>query len=341
MVSNKLSFPALFLAAALTLLSAGCAGGRGAGSSGIPVLPKVGGLEKTTLNVAVLPAIDSAGFFVALQEGLFAQEGLTVQYTPAFGDQVIGAQAKGQYDITGMNYVSYIQAQVSHAADLRIIAEGSVLQPGSQVIMAMPGSRITSLSQLRGHVLGVSPDANVGFLLVSSALADNGISALTKGFSANSVMFPTGNFPFPASQPLASGQVAAAILAEPYATQMAEQYGAVTIADLDTGATQQFPVEGYAVTKAWARANPSTLKAFDIALEAGQQIADTDRAAVEAAFVALKDGEGHVDKTTATLMALNNYPLSISASRLQRVADVMREFGFLKQHFDVQTLLTS
>jgi ABC-type nitrate/sulfonate/bicarbonate transport system substrate-binding protein len=56
--------------------------------------------------VAVLPAIDSAGFFVAMHEGLFAQEGLTVNYTAAFGDQVIGGQAKRQYDVTGMNYVS-------------------------------------------------------------------------------------------------------------------------------------------------------------------------------------------------------------------------------------------
>ena len=296
-MSNNLRVRAMLLAVSFALLAAGCSGG-GSGVAGAPALQKAGNLEKTTLNVAVLPAIDSAGFFVAMHEGLFAHEGLTVNYTPAFGDQVIGGQAKGQYDVTGMNYVSYITAQFSHVANLRIIAEGSLLQPGSQVIMAMPKSKITSLSQLKGRVLGVSPDANVGFLLISSRLADNGIAAVTKGFSASSVMFPTGDFPFPASQPLATGKVAAAILAEPYATQMAEQYGAVTIAD-------------------------------------------TNRAAVEAAFVALKDGEGHVDKTTATLMALNNYPLSISTSRLQRVADVMREFGFLKQRFDIRTLLSS
>ena len=36
------------------------------------------GLEKTTINVAVVPAVDSAGFFVALHEGLFKQQCLTV-----------------------------------------------------------------------------------------------------------------------------------------------------------------------------------------------------------------------------------------------------------------------
>ena len=39
-------------------------------------------------------------------------------------------------------------------------------------------------------------------------------------------------------------------------------------------------------------------------------------------------------------MALNIYPLSIDAVRLQRVADVMRQFGFLKQRFDIHQLLS-
>lgn len=344
MLSGKLQVPALLLAASLALLGAGCGtASSSSGTTGVPVLQKVGNLEKTTLNVTVLPAVDSAGFFVAYHEGLFKQEGLTINYSPAFGDEVIGQQAKGQFDITSSNYVSYIQAQVNHVANLRIIAEGSVLQPGDQVIMAMPHSRIQTLADLRGHVLGVSADKNIGFLLVASALTQNGIRmvnpfAKTTGFSANSVMWPKPGFPFPATTPLASGQVAAADMTEPFATQMAQQYGAVTIADLDAGATAQFPIVGYAVTKDWAKNNPNTLLAFQTALRAGQEIADTNRGAVEAAFVALQ-GPGHVDQRTAALMALNNYPLSISDIRLQRVADVMQQFHFLTQHFDIHQLL--
>ena len=129
----------------------------------------------------------------------------------------------------------------------------------------------------------------------------------------NAVTLPADTgFPFPASQPLISGQVQAAIMSEPFATQLAEQYGASVIADTNSGATSQFPMDGYAVTKAWAKANPNTLKAFDTALEAGQQIADTDRQAVEAAYVALPQGQGHVDRRTAAIMALNNYPLGVT-----------------------------
>jgi NitT/TauT family transport system substrate-binding protein len=326
------------LAASLTLLAAGCASGSSA--TGASTLSRVGNLEKTTLNVSVLPAIDSAGFFVALHEGLFAQEGLTVNYSPAPGSEVIAPQVKGQYDITGGNYVSYIEAQLHHQGDLRIIAEGSLLQQGNQLIMTMPSSRIRTLAGLKGHVLGVNADANVGFLLVASVLTERGIAMSTR-FSANSVMFPQTQIPFfELGQALVSGQVAAAIIGEPLASQMEEQYGAVTIADLNLGATEQFPIEGYAVTKTWAKANPNTLKAFLTALQAGQQIADTGRAAVEATFESLKAGQGHVDKPIASVMALETYPLRIDATRLQRVANVMQQLGLLKQHFDIQSMLS-
>ena len=152
--------------------------------------------------------------------------------------------------------------------------------------------------------------------------------------------FPTFSMPYPDASPaLVSGKVAAAVLSEPFVSQAEEKYGAVQLVDLDSGATEQFPVEGYATTASWAQANPHTMKAFLLALEAGQQIADTDRSAVESAFVGLPPGAGHIDRTTAALMALNVYPLGIDAVRLQRVADVMQEFGFLKRRFDVRLLL--
>ena len=341
MMSTKLHVPAVLLATLLALLAAGCGTSGNSSTTGVPALQKVGNLEKTSLNVAVLANLDSAGFFVALHQGLFADEGLDIHYKPAFTDSNIEEQEKGQVDITGMNYVSYIEAQVNHVANLKIFAEGSLLEPGDNVIMAMPQSKERSLESLKGHVLGVNTTANVGFLLVASVLAQNGLAMKsTPGYSAKDVLLPTNqNFPFPASQPLIDGQVTAAIMSEPFASQLAEQNGGTVIADTDSGATSQFPILGYAVTKAWAKANPNTLKAFDIALELGQEIADTDRAAVEAAFVALPPGEGHVDRLTAAVMALSDYPLGITPVRLQRVADVMQQFGFLKKRFDIEQLL--
>jgi NitT/TauT family transport system substrate-binding protein len=142
------------------------------------------------------------------------------------------------------------------------------------------------------------------------------------------------------AQDLADGAIAAATLPEPFASQAEQQYGAVPIADLNQGATSDFPVEGYVVTKQWAKQNPNTLKRFLAALEVGQEISDTDRAAVEQAFEAINGPQnGQVTPGIAAVMALDTYPIGIDATRIQRVADVMYQFGLLKTRFNVSSML--
>ena len=109
---------------------------------------------------------------------------------------------------------------------------------------------------------------------------------------------------------LKSGTINAAMLPEPFASSAEETEGAVPLVDLDQGATTNFAVAGYVVTKQWAQEYPQTLAAFYRALEEGQEIADTNRAAVEAAMEDIKPATLAVDKETAAVMALDNYPVS-------------------------------
>jgi NitT/TauT family transport system substrate-binding protein len=119
-------------------------------------------LEKTDLTVAAVPAIDSAGFLIALNKGLFSAAGLHVTFKPVTSSEsAIADQMKGKYDISAGNYVSYIQAQENHTADLRIVAEGSVMMPGSQAVYTMPGSRIRTLADLEGKTVGVNAPKNI------------------------------------------------------------------------------------------------------------------------------------------------------------------------------------
>src|ERR1700690_3166059 len=158
------------LVIAMVALS-GCGGIAASAGSTSP-----NGLQKTTLNVAVVPAVDSAGFFVALHEGLFSQHGLTIHYPPAISsDEVIDQQVAGQYDITGGNYVFYIQHYVDDHQPLEIIAEGSVMQQGTQAIYTMPDSKIKTVSELKGHLLGINAPLNINYLLAASVLTENGV----------------------------------------------------------------------------------------------------------------------------------------------------------------------
>ena len=286
----------------------------------------------------MVPALDSAGFFVALYAGLFAAEGLHVHFVPATSSEtVIAQQAMGQYDITGGNYVSYIQAQHNWdsgqrasasspgvlAANLDIFAEGSVMEAGAQGIYTMPNSPIKTLAGLKNHTIAINATKNILYLLAASVLAEHGISPTTVKFT---------NLPFPSmATALKSGAISAAVMPEPFASGAEQTEGGVPLVDLNQGATASFPIEGYVVTKQWAAKYPHTLAAFYKALEEGQQIADTSRNAVETAMEDVPAPFG-VSKVTAAVMALDSYPVStgpvgsVDKARLQRVVNVMQQF---------------
>jgi NitT/TauT family transport system substrate-binding protein len=333
---------------AVTALAAGCSSSGGSGVDSIAGnLPtNYGPAEQTTLNVGVVPAMDSAGFFVAQSEGLFAKEGLKIKYSAATSSETaIDQQVKNQLQITAGNYVSYVQYAYAHpSTPLWVISEGSVMQQGAQVIFTMPKSHINTLSELKGKLVGVNAPDNIDYLLGVSVLKENGIdTSLVKFPTAKDKDFATtdGAIPFPSmAGDLASGEIAAAIMPEPFASLAEQQYGAVPLADLNQGATTDFPIEGYVVTKAWAEQNPNTLKRFLAALSAGQEIADTDRSAVEKAFEGLGGApEGQVPSTIAAVMSLDTYPIGLDQARLQRVADVMYQFTLLPSAYNMKNML--
>ena len=178
-----------------------------------------GAPEKTTLNVGVVPAMDSAGFFVALHDGLFAKEGLTINYSPAVSSETaVTQQLDGKLDISAGNYVSYINEAALDHAPIEVVAEGSVMQQGAQTIFTMPSSKITTLAGLKGKLVGVNAPGNIDYLLDVSVLKENGINPQDVKFpngkdSASAQYKDDGAIPFPfMAEDLAHGEMAAATL---------------------------------------------------------------------------------------------------------------------------------
>src|SRR6516162_9775192 len=338
--------PALLVAAGALVLAAGCSSGGSTGAA-----PPV---EQQNLTAAVVPVVDTAGFFIALHDGLFRAEGLNVHFIPAASsattiDQMALSKpgSKSELDITGGGYISYVEAQHNWdkgqrpsaanpgvlAANLAIVAEGALLAPGSGAIYTMPGSRVRTLADLRGKTVAINVPNNTLYLLVATVLSEHGIAP-------SDVHFVTKySFPLMASA-LKAGKIDAAVLPEPYASADEEIYGIVPVIDLDQGATTQFATVGYAATKSWAAAHPKTLAAFDKALGEGQQIADTNRAAVEQAMEDLpsKPLPLGVSKQTASLMTVPYFPIGVDVARLQSEIDLMEEFLRFPP-FNVKSLL--
>jgi NitT/TauT family transport system substrate-binding protein len=298
-------------AAATMVLAAGCSSGSSGGTA-----TTTGKLETTHITVDAFGAIDSAGLWIAQEEGLFAKQGLTVTIIPGTSTQtLVNNQLSGKADISTGDYVTYIQDELQ-GTPLRIIAEASFLQPNVLTLLVPPGSKVTSINALKGKTISVNAPNDIGTLLVDSLLTEHGIPRRDVNINSN-VAFPN------VAKAFQTGATNVAFAPEPFVSLFAQGGGVQELTDLDQGATSNFPIQGYAVTQQWATAHPNTLKAFLTALRQGQQVADTNRGAVE---TAIEKNLG-LTPAQAALVSLPNFPVSLDPTRLQRVVNDLKQFN--------------
>lgn len=276
--------------------------------------------HETSITVAALPSADLAGLYIAQDDGLFAAQGLHVTIKKIASTQtVISGQLNGQVDIGAGSYLAYIEAQAA-GSRFRILAEASTMQPNTRVLVTPKSSSVSSITDLAGRQVGVNGTNSIGTLLVDMLLQENGLTP-------SSVKFVTDPGGFPAEPAdLQADSWGAAYLGEPYVTKAEENNGDRELADLDQGAMQNFPVDGYIATQAWAEKNPGTAAAFNRAIQEGQAIATGDPQRARAA-IAESD---HLPGTLTAVMSMPGFPTGpVNESRMQRTATDMLQFGIL------------
>src|ERR1700759_5698450 len=157
---------------ALVLAGAGCSAGQGTQGAQGP-------LEKPHLVVEDFPSVDSAGLYIAQQEGLFRAQGLDVTIVPVFtsSQQTVTDIEAGKADISSGDYVTYLDDELKGNARLEIIGEASILEPHQLALFVRAGSKILRLRQLVGQKVSVAAHDDIATLLIDSLLADNGVPA--------------------------------------------------------------------------------------------------------------------------------------------------------------------
>lgn len=308
---------------ALTLAGTGCTTSSTAG-----LAAKV---EKPDLQVAAVPAVTNMGLFLAQQNGFFSAEGLRVKIVPVVSStSAITGQLSGMFDVTAGAYVSYILTQSKEPSTIswHILSEGSISQAHSQSVLVLGGSGIRTVADLSGKVVAANILNNVGTLLIKSMLAENNVPL-------SSVKLVEVPFPEMAGA-LTSGKVAAAWFDEPFLSETQVKTGAEPLFDTSQGATAQFPISGYMSTGKWLAKYPETAQAFVRAITRGQTLADANRRASELAVTRSIKG---VDSEVAAILTFDQYPIGIDQVRVQRVANVMHEFGLIKQTFDMSVMM--
>jgi NitT/TauT family transport system substrate-binding protein len=313
--SHVALFTGLLVSAALTV-ACGSSGGNGQ--------------QKTTITVAALPLVDTAGLHIAVQQKFFEAEGLRVQIRPvAQSIQALPALKTGQVDvIAGGNYVTFLQAQEQGTLKLRILAAGAAVAPRFMTVLTMPNSPIKQAKDLEGRTVGVNIRNNIQSLSLNALLKASGVDPAKVKYRA---------VPFPQmGAALQKGQIDAVHTAEPFGTDLQRKLRARVVVDGGSGAAVSgLPVSGYLSTQQFVDKNPKAAAAFQRAISKAQQLATSDRKNVDQVLPTY----ARLDAGTAAALNLPGFPPSLDPAQLQRLADMMLQDGLLKKKIDAGSLV--
>lgn len=281
--------------------------------------------EHTTLHIGTQALIDDAPLFIAQAKRLFAQHGLQVRFEPQPNDAAaIDALKSGKIDLAFASDVSLFK---SAAAGTKLRVQAEAYQAGNTTMAVVVPQQLQygDPSRLGTVTVAVNEPHGLGTLVSSSTLA-------TLGIDADHIHYVTMPFKDMADA-VASGRVTGAWMEEPYLTEAERGIGAFALAT-DTGGQMDLPLSSYASTKEFAEKNPNTMRIFRSVLSQAARIA-TDRREVQKV---LPQYTG-VDPNAAALVSIGTFPTTLSAVRLQRVADRMQSAGILHTRLDVQRLI--
>lgn len=320
----------------------------GSGSSGALEQAPAG----SSITVASVPGVGSAPLYVAQQEGLFQQAGLTVHirsYPTAAAE--VAALRSGAANVAAGGYAGFFYAQEQATAPasaksskpndaavpMVVLADGYDAAPDIMDVLVRPDSKISSPQGLQGTTIGTAqpelpPNSNGAPYSLETVAASSVLE--NDGVRLDSVHFK----PIPEDQligALKSGAVDAILVTEPQIYQAESQIGARSVLDACSGETVNLPLEGYFASASYANKHQDALAAFHSALMRAQASANQSAPLNSALTYSMKG----MSRETASLITVGAYPTSLRVSSLQRVADLMSFYGSVPRPLDVSRMV--
>ena len=109
------------------------------------------------LTVAVVPGVDTAPLAIAVKDGLFSKQGITVTVK-----QVPSAAAayhdllSGNANVAAGDYAAFFYGIATFGEKLKLVADGYDAGAGSMQVLTLPNSGITSPTDLVGKTVGTA-----------------------------------------------------------------------------------------------------------------------------------------------------------------------------------------
>jgi ABC-type nitrate/sulfonate/bicarbonate transport system substrate-binding protein len=308
------------LALVAVLLVAGCGGDEESGGAS----EDAGGPETTDLTVGVIPQADATPVYVAIEKGLFEQEGLNVKARPSAGGAAgIPTLVSGDVQIDVGNIVSVLQAR-QEGIEVTALENMDIIPPDTVMLASSKSSEIKSAEDLedRKVTIAINTARNLGELMVRQAWEGAGLD--WADVKLVQIEFPQM---YPA---LDRGDVDLAWLPEPFKTQ-AEGDGAHMVIDttfteppMADGMPSAFPV----VTDEFLEQNPETLAAFDRAVTKAGQMIEDDPSIAEQTIPTFTELPAEV----VGQIKLPTYaPPDTDPAALEKIAQLAEDYGLIEQ----------
>ena len=316
---NRIKIATALLLLAALLVGCGDSGDTGANPTG---------LEKPKIKVAMLSLVTNAPYYIAVKEKLFEAEGLTVETQPVQSSpQAYPALKNGALDIVFANDASMLLGHDKGTLPITLIAEGTTLTPKFMAVLVMPGSPIKSIKDLAGHTVTVHVLNNIQAITLNAIAKANGLDPAKIKY--RQVVFPQ------MAAVMQKGELDAIHVTEPFLSDARKKLGARLVVDGGDQPVTDLPLDGYFALDTWAKKYPKTAAAFQRALQKAQGLA-ADRARVEAILPTYAQG---TDPETTRSMTMPSFPTSNSASRVQRLIDLMKDQGQLTNRIDAGAIV--
>lgn len=303
------------LACAATLVLAAC------GSSDEEPADGAGGDGATAVTVGYFPLVHTASAVQAQEAGYFEDEGLevTLEQT-AGGAQAIPSLIAGEFDIVYGNYTSAVLA-AQQGLPIQVLA-GNDVGADDHAIMVAQDSPFQDAADLEGARVAVNNLKNIGSVAVSAVLEDAGADSSTVEFV---------ELPYPdMAAALAGGDVDAIWQVEPFQAA-ATGAGHRVLFPLFSGPVEGMPVAGWLTTAQYAQENPEAIDAFRAAIGTSiDELQDNRELLVD-----LVPTYTQVPAEVVEQVAIPQWDAEADQEQLQKMADLMLEYGLIEEEFDV------
>jgi NitT/TauT family transport system substrate-binding protein len=311
---------------AITLVSGCGSGDDPAESSGAAA-----STELTTVRVGIFPAADVAPIFLGVSQGFFEDEGLELETQMLGGGAAVTAAVVADEADIGFSNVASLVIARSQGLPITIVAPAT--QAGADASEANAGvvvpmdSDIQDAAGLAGKTVAVNALGNILEMTLRESLDRAGADP----FAVNLVEIPFPDMP----AMLDSGQVDAAFVIEPFATQILGGGNARVVATPYEETAPSLTGAVYFTTESFVESDGDTAAAFQRALarsvEYAQENPDELRAAV---------GEyTEISEDVISQMVFPQLAAEVPRDMIELYVELLTEYGMVTGDVDVDGLM--